>query len=189
MTMTETPKPKRSRPPKPAKAKAKSRKPIVRGTTYTPQIGDEICARIAACESLAKICAEPDMPSQRTVMTWQRENEEFRLNLKMAREHRADARSDAIDNLIRQVEQGELDPHAGRVAIDAHKWLAARENPGRYGDRLVSEHVIHTGPSMEPATETTRWIERMLVISNEPPADAPSNVVALPLLPAREAGE
>jgi hypothetical protein len=164
---------------KPAKPALRvDKRPVGRPSTYTPEIANEICARIALCESLKKICEDEGMPGIRTVMDWQRLHDDFRLNMAMAREHRADARSDEIDALIDQVKSGALDPHAGRVAIDAHKWQASKENLGRYGDRSVSEHIIKSGPDMESISETQQWIDKTLAADG-----MPNNVI---LLPAKE---
>jgi hypothetical protein len=123
--------------PKPPKAEAPQQpKKRAQLTVYTPELADEICARIAACEQLEKICQEERMPNRRTVMRWQRDNEEFRLNLALARQERADARAEKIDALIARVESRDLDPHSAKVAIDAHRWQASKENPGRYGDKV-----------------------------------------------------
>jgi hypothetical protein len=52
-----------------------------------------------------------------------------------AREERADHRAEKIDEIAELTLQG----HAARVAIDAQKWLAAKEMPRRYGDHLNVE--------------------------------------------------
>lgn len=63
-------------------------------------------------------------------------NRELAERYARARETRADARAEAIDDLAQRVIAGEIDPNAARVAMDAQKWLTARENPKRYGDKL-----------------------------------------------------
>ena len=63
-------------------------------------------------------------------------NRELSERYARARETRADARAEAIDDLAQRVIAGEIDPNAARVAMDAQKWLTARENPKRYGEKL-----------------------------------------------------
>lgn len=46
-------------------------------TRFTADVAREICERVAAGESLKAICADPDMPSDRTVARWAREHPVF----------------------------------------------------------------------------------------------------------------
>jgi hypothetical protein len=59
-----------------------------------------------------------------------------------AREHRAEARADRIDDYIEQLLTGKLDANVARVAIDAEKWQASKEQPKRFGDRTEPEESI-----------------------------------------------
>jgi hypothetical protein len=59
-----------------------------------------------------------------------------------AREERADHRAEKIDEIAELTLQGRIDPLAARAAIDAQKWLAAKEMPRRYGDHLNVEANI-----------------------------------------------
>jgi hypothetical protein len=104
------------------------------GMTYTPEIGAQISERIVMCESRRNICKSKDVPSLRTVMNWPGRHEDFALALDRAREHR--------DDYAEQVRTGKLDYNAGRVAIDALKWLASKEQPRKHGDRIVSERAV-----------------------------------------------
>ena len=49
--------------------------------------------------------------------------------------------------MIDRVLNGEVNPNAGRVAIDGLKWIAARMLPKRYGDRvdanLTGDIIVH----------------------------------------------
>jgi len=64
-----------------------------RASQYSPEIGDHICARIAAGESGAGICREPDMPSKPTLHRWLRRHPEF------ARQHAAARAKATADQL------------------------------------------------------------------------------------------
>jgi hypothetical protein len=107
-----------------------------RPTMYTKELGAEICELTAMRVPLVRICEMPGMPSERTVYAWKRIHPEFQHEYARAREHRADARADRIDDYIEAVKAGTLDPNAARVMIDAEKWQAGKEQPKRYGDRL-----------------------------------------------------
>lgn len=77
------------------------------------------------------------MPSKDTIFEWLMDDVEFSDQYARARERRADARSERIDDISAKVEAGELGPNEARVIIDAEKWQAGKENAKRYGDKLI----------------------------------------------------
>ncbi len=97
---------------------------------------DAICVRIANGDNIRAISALPDMPTQNVIMKWIASDLEFKALYETARLARADARADEIDSLIKRMLEGEIDPQAAKVAIDSIKWLMAKENAKRYGDRV-----------------------------------------------------
>ena len=99
------------------------------------------------------------MPSKHTIMEWQRDREDFALAIERAREHRADAHVEKISDYANQVVSGKLDPTAARVAIDALRWVASKENHRRYGDKIQSEVAVKIGIHTESVTETRQWID------------------------------
>ena len=107
---------------------------------YSPQerkdIQDRVCRGSAAGLSVSKCCAQDGMVTKETVFQWLMDDEAFSDQYARAREARADARSDRIDDLAEEVKLGTLDHHAARVIIDAEKWQAGKENSKRYGDKL-----------------------------------------------------
>jgi len=54
------------------------------------------------------------------------------------REMRAMKNADRIELLANRVEREEIKPDAGRVAIDARKWIASRLDPAQFGDKIQS---------------------------------------------------
>lgn len=62
-----------------------------RKDTYTQQIADEICERIAQGEPLRQICRDEHMPSWRTVYDWTVRHEDFAAAIARARELGYDA--------------------------------------------------------------------------------------------------
>lgn len=73
------------------------------------------------------------------------DNPSFHQEYERARTRRADARADRIDAIRDRVVAGSLDPNAARVAIDAEKWQAGKEQPKRYGDRLEIDGKVDAG--------------------------------------------
>lgn len=66
-------------------------------------------------------------------------DQETAQNYARAQRQRADAHFERIAEIAEEVLQGELDPQAARVAIDAWKWTAARQCPKKYGDKIQIE--------------------------------------------------
>ena len=101
-----------------------------------------ICGLIAMKQNLNQITQLPDMPSYCTVLEWMKSDEELAKMYACAREIRAYARADYIDGICQKVVNGELDPNAARVVIDAEKWQAGKEKPRVFGDLQRVEHDI-----------------------------------------------
>lgn len=115
-----------------------------RPSDYNKEIGLEICNLVADGENINRISQMDNFPSRVTIYAWFRKHKDFLNNYMRAREDRADARSDRIDDICRRVGEGDLEPNAARIMIDAEKWQAGKENPSRYGDK-----VQHTGADGE----------------------------------------
>jgi hypothetical protein len=73
-----------------------------------------------------------------TPLRWLREDKtgELRKDYARAREDQGDLSADNVSEIGRKVARGEMDPQAGRVAIDSEKWIAGRRKPKVYGDKL-----------------------------------------------------
>jgi hypothetical protein len=109
---------------------------MARPSSLTPEVAAAICDRIASGESVKKICASADMPDASTVFRWLAADKSFCDQYMRARESRADARFEEVDQIKADLRAGEIDANAARVLIDAVKWQTGKENAKRYGDRL-----------------------------------------------------
>jgi len=113
-----------------------------KGNRYTKAIADKICSRIANGESLNAICKGSDMPHRHTVLGWAlgqvkiAENAGFPDMYARARRAQADAFADEIVNIA----DTEEDPQKARVRIDARKWIAGKQRPKKYGDKVEVDH-------------------------------------------------
>lgn len=105
-------------------------------SSYTEALGEQICTLIANGETDGTIEKMPGMPSADTIRRWRVANEAFGGLYMRAREDRADFRANRIDTYVKNTISGKLKPDAARVAIDAEKWLAGKEQPKRYGDKV-----------------------------------------------------
>lgn len=120
-------------------------KKIGRPSIKTPELMDEFLARISHGRSIANICAEPDMPDTTTIYDWLAKDESFSLRYARACSDRGLLYADRIADITEKMMKGEIAPDVARVAIDAHKWTAARLVPKLYGDRQsVDVAVTHT---------------------------------------------
>ena len=118
-----------------------------RPSSFNLNIAGEICGRIAAGESLNRICKEDGMPDQVTVYRWIAANEEFRKIYAQAREEQAETLADEITDLADEApvqvvdDKGTARVDNGWVTwqknrVDARKWVAAKLKPRKYGDKL-----------------------------------------------------
>jgi hypothetical protein len=135
--------------PKPRAAKAAARKPV----TYTRELGLKICEDVAMRRPLAEVCAEPGMPSERTVYTWRRTHPEFAADYEEARKWRAEARADFIDGIAQRLETKEIDPQTARTLFDIERWQASKEAPGRYSEKTTTELTGKDGAPIQIANE------------------------------------
>lgn len=131
-----TPKqPKRSRKaaeqPEPKQEPAK----VGRPSDYTSEIGDIICGRLSAGESLKKITDGDDMPDRTTVYRWLRLHEEFRHNYVRATEDRADH---MFDDMLEIADLGSPeDVQRARLRVDTRKWALSKMIPKKYGEKTA----------------------------------------------------
>lgn len=132
-----------------------------RPSSYSQDLADEICNRLAGGESLRSICRDEHIPSQQTVYTWLNVHKSFLDQYARAREEQADTHADEIIAIAD--ESPEIDEirdkegnvigvkiDSGYVAyqkqrIEARKWTAAKLRPKKYGDR-----VTHAGDDESP---------------------------------------
>lgn len=128
--------------------------PAGRPSTYTEEITDLICERIANGESLRAICSEEGMPAQSSVFKWLSAHTEFSEKYTRAREAQADVLFDEIlqiadtpiigekrkvkDDGGIEISSGDMIEHR-RLQVDARKWMASKLLPKKYGDKITNE--------------------------------------------------
>jgi hypothetical protein len=108
---------------------------------FSQQVFDRICERMAEGESLRSICKTKDYPTKRTFLRWIADDETLAAQYAEAQRLRAEH---YFDEIIDIADKGS-DPAQTRVQIDARKWVLARMNPRKYGDRVVNEHTGEGG--------------------------------------------
>jgi hypothetical protein len=117
---------------------------------YSDDLAAKICGHIADGLSLKEVCMLDGMPSRATAYKWLAMHSSFADMYARAREERADLIADEIVTIA----DNDPDPNRARVRIDARKWWAAKVNPKKYGDKLVTENTTATYTiSDKPMTE------------------------------------
>lgn len=127
-----------------------------RPSLYTPELGAAICDLIVDGLSVREIGARAEMPEARTIWRWAASNDEFRQHYAQAMEIRADRMAEEIisiadDGTNDWMERQSDDEKAmyvlngehvqrSRLRVDARKWVAAKMQPHKYGDRQQIEH-------------------------------------------------
>lgn len=130
-----------------------------RPSSYTTAIGQSICERIAAGQSIISICDLDGMPTYNTVIHWRRDHPEFLQAIDQARLDQADTLAEKVIDVVEAEEArdefGKVD--AGMVAhnrlkVDVYKWRASKLKPKVYGDKVQQEH---SGPDGGPIIVST----------------------------------
>lgn len=151
--------------------------PVGRPSTYSLELADRICERLAAGESMRSVSRDPDMPVMSTMFKWIREHEEFSNQYAKAKTESADALVEDMlhiaDNEATQeltidgekvtVKDGASVAHA-RLRVDTRKWAASKLKPKKYGEKIQQEITGENGGPVE----VTR-VERVIVEPKEEP--------------------
>ena len=107
-----------------------------RPTTFTQQLADQICERIANGETLRAVCRDIQFAPS-TVIEWTMNNKTFSEQYAQARQKQADSYADMIlDEAFNS-----HDAAIGRLRVDALKWVASKLAPKRYGDKVEVEQT------------------------------------------------
>src|SRR5215472_8661519 len=120
---------------------------IGRPTKYSPEWAEGFCALIAEGQSVVEICAKPDMPSQQSVYTWLKQDEDFLERYARAREAQADKFFKECIEIADAATQENC--NVARLRVDTRKWAAARLAPKKYSDHITHD-VKGGGVNFQP---------------------------------------
>jgi hypothetical protein len=145
-----------------------------RPSSYSPEVGLEICQALAEGASLRSVCRADDMPDKATVMRWLHAHADFREQYVIARDIGMDALADeALADATAPM--GEKEVQAARLQFDARRWYLGKISPKRWGDKVVNEHTGADGgpialqpmPTMMVPKEIAAGIKALLAKSEE----------------------
>ena len=109
---------------------------IGRPSDYTPELADRICAALAEGASLNKTCMRADMPSAASVFSWIGKHSDFLEKYTRATSERREVRKEQLLDI--PVDE-DIDPQRGRLLSDNIKWVLAKEEPKKYGDKIQQD--------------------------------------------------
>lgn len=129
---------------------ARKRKPG-RPSKYSPEVIEAICARLSKGEPLAAICREDGMPGRTTLWEWEQADKAISERIARAREEGEEAiAADCLliaDDAAGDFRMGEKSVLAdtdhiqrSKLRIETRLKLLAKWNPGKWGDKLQTEH-------------------------------------------------
>jgi hypothetical protein len=159
-------------------------KKVGRPSTFTQEVADTICGRLAEGESLRSICSDDDMPSKTTVCKWLASDAHpgFADQYARAREAQADHEFDGLcalaDEPPEKKPDGSVDPgwvQHQKLRIDTRKWALSKLAPKKYGDKIAVGGAddlppIKTAPP-EPGNGLAREIAYALQLGLKSAAD------------------
>ena len=109
---------------------------MARPPKYNEHIVEEILMRFADGETLTSICSSENMPKRNTVYRWRSQYPEFGQAYLCAQEQHSDALIDKAGEIV----DNEPDPQRAKIQADHRKWLAARLNRHKYGEKVEVHH-------------------------------------------------
>jgi len=130
-----------------------TKKPTGRPTTFSQEIVDEICERIAEGESLRSICKnDPKMPAMSSVFKWLSENKDFSEQYARAREVQAESMAEEIFEIADdgsndlmtitkkdysyEMENKEVTSRS-KLRVEARQWYLGKIIPKKYGTKTT----------------------------------------------------
>ena len=120
---------------------------IGRPTKYSDVWAEAFCREISQGHSVAEICERRDQPSQQSVYTWLREDEDFLERYARAREAQADKYFQEIVEIADAATPETV--NVARLRVDSRKFTVARLAPKKYGDH-ISHDVKGAGINFQP---------------------------------------
>ena len=134
--------------------------------TFSQDLFDRICDRIADGESLRDICKEEGMPNKGKFFYWLANDKALSDQYAKAKEAQAEFMADEIMNIaddgtndwIEQrgddgaIKAYKLNGEAvarSRLRVDARKWVAAKLLPKKYGEKVDVAHSGQDGGPVE----------------------------------------
>ena len=148
-----------AKPPRTPKAPPKV---MGRPSKYSPEVAAKVCALVSCGKSMKTVCAAEDMPAPSTIYLWLRAHVDFSEQYARAKVEAADALVDEILDIADDGTNDWMEVHdregdcvgyringehvqRSRLRIDSRKWVAAKLQPKKYGEKVDVNHGIDPG--------------------------------------------
>ena len=130
-------------------------KPAARGrpSTYSQELADRICERLAGGETLRAICRDEGMAAHQTVLRWTGVLEAFKDQYARAREAGYLAMADELLEIADNPDADKDAVQRDRLKVDTRKWLLSKALPKIYGDKVSAEVTGKDGAPLQPITD------------------------------------
>lgn len=176
---------------KPGKAQTTTRTGAKRRaipTAYSPELGAELCERLATGLSVRTICTAAGMPAYTTVFQWIHHHPEFAAQYQAARVAGCEAIADEVfviaddtskDRVTRKLPNGktvtETDHehiNRSRLRVDTRKWYLSKIVPKVFGDRIGLDvkggvDINHRNPDDMSLIETAQRMAYIFAEASE----------------------
>ncbi len=127
---------------------------VGRPSSYTDDVANEVCARLASGDSLRSICKSNGLPAESVIRGWVIDDAGgFAAKYARARNIGLESQAESIEEIADDLTE---DPNSRRVRIDARKWLLSKMRPDKYGDRTVL-----AGDPANPLAITLETLDKM----------------------------
>lgn len=143
-----------------------------RPTDYSEEVAETLCLLIAEGESLRAICDMDDMPAKATVFRWLARYPEFRDKYTRAKELGSEVHAEEMLEIADDATNDWMEAHnadgeavgyklngehvqRSKLRIDTRKWLLAKLQPKKYGDKVDLNHGAEEGSPL------ARLLDRM----------------------------
>lgn len=138
-----------------------------RKSSYTPELGTQICLEVAGGKSLRKVCAMESMPDMSTVLRWLADDEKEFFHKQYARacEARGVSLAEEAMEIVDQPVKTSLELAHNKAKADQRKWYASKLSPKRFGDKLAVGGADDLPPVQVQERELTD-VERAVRVLN-----------------------
>lgn len=133
--------------------------------SYSPEVAAEVLRRLADGETLSDICDSEGMPHRHTFLDWVTVGGLGSIYAH-ARLMSADVRFDRLRRLAASATSENA--QAVRLMVDTEKWVVAKLNPAKYGDKLDLHVTGQLNISALPDDQLNARVEARLRAKLEP---------------------
>ena len=110
---------------------------------------EEICDRISNGENVkAVLKSDKRFPDFTTWCRWRRKYPSVNNLYTIARQDKTESYDEKFDSIMNDIESGVIEPHVGRVLLDALKWKMAKFYPKVFGDNKQVD-LLNNGGTFE----------------------------------------